>query len=488
MTRPTGRGPHRMPGGVRSLPTILLAAIVLSGCERQGGDQAQALLSAPPVPANLAELDDRVVQRIDDASARVTADPDQAQAWADLAMVLQAERMRQQAATCYEQALARDPDQPKWWYWLSSVHDRLGESTAAIDAAARSIALEPDYAPSHYRLGTYRLERGELEPAAAAFQRATELDPDYPGGWVGLARVHLQRDENDEAVAVLERLQTSHPDDVQIKRLLVTAYRQAGVESELDPVVAIQDEGQVWGDPWEDELFDVRQDPEMRRIGMLLQEGQASVVIPLLEAKRVSEPEATHFLPQLAEAYYQMGRTKEARQTYRQVLVSEPANVPARMALARILLVEERAPGAIARLDEVIEIQPRYAKAHEMKGWILYEQGQFEAALPELRTALELDQRNPKVRVWIGFALLGLSEWEQARQEFVSLLDEDTQNGDAYLGLGKAQLKLRRLDEAAASLARAEELGTQESTDLEIVKQSLATARARQEQHADDGH
>ena len=461
---------------------ILVAGLALA-CGTKGPD----LLLEPPVPSNLTQLDDRVVLRIDEASARVRNDPGAAQVWAELAMVLQAERMRQQAATCYEQALAREPDQPKWWYWLASIRDRLGESDAAIEAVRRSIELEPGYAPSYYRLGTFHLERGELDPASAAFQRASRLDSDYPGGWAGMARVHLQRDENTQAVDLLVRLSAEHPADAQVKRLLVTASRQAGLDSEIDAVLAILEDGQVWSDPWQDELFGVRQAPEMRRIGMLLQEGKAAEVIPLLEAKRVAEPEAMHFLPQLAEAYYQTGRTKDARRTYRLVLESEPDNVPARMALARILLKEERAPGAIARLDEVIEIQPRYARAQEMKGWILYDQGQYEAALPPLRRALELEQRNPDVRVWIGFSLLGLAEWEEARTVFTKVLELDPRDGDAHLGLGKAQLKLRLLDEAEASLTRAEELGTEEKTDLEKVKQSLATARARQQQRDGGG-
>ena len=191
-------------------------------------------------------------------------------------------------------------------------------------------------------------------------------------------------------------------------------------------------------------------------------------------------------LSYLGEAYFQTGRSTEAREIYRQVLEYEPDNVPARMALARILVDEDSLVGALTRLDEVIRIQPSFAKAHEMKGLILYEKGRFQAALPPLRRVLELDQRNPNVHAWIGFCHLGLQQWEEALRQFEVVVEQDPENGDAYLGVARAQLRLRRLDEAEAALARAEELGTRQS-NLGRVKKSIANARARQARRAEEG-
>ncbi len=466
--------------GLRSVLVPLLAAAQLAACDRAAGD----LLAEPPLPGSLEAFDERVVARIDAACERVREAPDDPATWAELGVVYEVESVRSLALACYAQALARDPERPKWWYRSAVVQWRLGDLRDAIARITRAIDLEPEYAPCYYRLGTFHLELGELDPAWEAFGRALELDPVFAGGAVGRARVHLQRDQAADAVEILESLIARDPGDAIVSRLLVTAYRQAGLERDLrvarDRGEVDEEVGQLWVDPWQAELREYRHASEMRRVTRLLRKGDGGHALQILERKREEDPDSPSLLLHLAEAYFQDGRIRDARRSYREYLEHQPSNVAARMGLARIHESQGLPHLAVQKLDEVIEIQPTYGRAYELKARILHENEQYEMAVPVIEKALEYDQRNPDLWLWLGHGRIALDRFRAAAQAFDSLLEQDPENGDAWLGRARAHLKLRELDAAERALERARELGTQTPWTLDQLDHSLRNARERE--------
>ncbi len=459
----------------------VLAACAGLACGCRDGDAPSSL--APPLPGNLSELDPRVVQRIRPAHERVVAEPASARAWAELGLVYEAERLRNLALACFQEASARDPAEPRWPYREACTLSALGRPAEASSAIERSIALEPGYAPSHWRAGDYRLGLGELEAAERSFRRAIELDPAFPGGWYGLARLHLQRDESQAAVLVLEDLRRRQGEDGAILRLLAEAYRQVGRAEELGDAAALQvdEDGPVWNDPWELEARAYRQDPALLHVGEMIQDGRTEEAVQLLlDARRASGDPLAHAL-QLAEAYLELGRHSESEREVRALIESEPGNSGAHVLLSRLHQGRGEIEAALEELEIVTTLQPTYGGAFAAQGMLFYRQGDLERAAGALARALELGVSDAEVRYTLGQAQLTLNRWPDARSTFEALVALESENGDAWAGLAKARLKLRDLPGAESALERALATTVRQRGFVEQVREAVERARARRE-------
>ncbi len=471
------------------LACIVMADLPLQSCGT--AETSGALLPEPPLPADLENYDERVIERLRSAAEHVRESPSSALAWGELGMIYEVERMRGLALVCYQQARLREPEVPKWWYRSAICHWRQGEIDAALQAIAETIRLSPSYAPAYYRHGTFQLETGELASARESFARAMELDQEYFGGWLGTARVLLLEERSAEAIEILERLREEDPSDRSVVNVLAAAYREAGrdPESTLPTSALPEDEelGRHWNDPWEDEIRELRRVPEMLQAGTMVARGNGEEAIPILERLRDERPAEIQILLQLSEAYAQADRLQEARRTYRTILDVDPDHVLARIGLARLREREGERAVALQLLDEILARQPDYGPALAEKARILYEGQQYEQAIPWLVRALEVDQRNPELWFWLGWSQLTLRLWEDAREAFQNLLERSPERGDAWLALAKAQVKLDQLDEAEKALQRAEEIGVETPRLLQEVAQALERARAQEGRREGEG-
>lgn len=457
--------------------TVLLAcACALLACERQ---TSTVLASEPPLPADLAELDPRVVERIELARRSVLLRPDDADAWGELGMVYAVERLRNLAIACYGQAAARDPAEPRWPYREACMLYATGRLEDAAAAMARSLAIEPGYAPSHWRLGTYRLELGDLAGAEDAFRRATEVGPDFPGGWVGLAKIHLQGDETDRALDSLAPVLASHPADPIATRLLHEAQRSGGVAVGVALQTGDPSEAPApWPDPWEEELRSLREAPGLLEANRLIQQGKGEEALRVLAEVEASS-DRQDFVLHLAEAHLLLGHYAEAEAAVRELLSTAPESAFARVRLARILEQRGALDQAAAELDHALRNQPRYAEAWAAKGRLCFKQKDYPRAFEALKVAVESGDRDPKTAEALGFAALAVQRWKDARAAFESLVASADASGDAWTGLAKARLKLGEFDAAEEALRRAAESGVGHGGFHGEVEKALAKARER---------
>lgn len=462
---------------------MLLAALAASCADGGRAALPDGQLAQPPLPGNLDSIDPDVRERIEASSARVSEDPAGADRWADLGQLYEVVGLRAQALDCYAQAQLRDADEPRWWYRSAICRGRMDDVRTALADMDHALALAPDYGPAHYRRGMFALEDGDLDTAWSAFQRAVDVAPDYFGGWTGMARVHLQRDETDDAVRVLESLVDRSPSDGTVGALLASAYRQAQTpEGERRTVgrPTSEEDKRFWDDPWQSELRSFRRAPESHRITRLLQRGKAGPVIRKLERRRDEEPDNTEFLPELAEAYFQVGRVDEARATYLALLEREPDDVGACMALARFHEAAEELRDALPWYDRAIRIDPSFGMAWAARGRILFEGAQYGPAIETLETALELDQRDADLYLWLGASRMFVSDWDGAKRDLGVYLSNEPDDSDAHLYLAKAHVKLGELDAADAELERVRALGTSMRAMLDQIESTLERARSRQ--------
>jgi Flp pilus assembly protein TadD len=127
--------------------------------------------------------------------------------------------------------------------------------------------------------------------------------------------------------------------------------------------------------------------------------------------------------------------------------------------------------GAVAECRKAIEIDPKYAKAHNLLGYFLLGQGHLDEAILAFRTAVECDPKFGIAHSNLGRALVD-KDLDEAIAEFHKAIDCDPDRAIARLNLGFALIKNEDFARAVAELRKA--------TDLEpknpLVRINLASA------------
>ncbi|MBC7337769.1 MAG: tetratricopeptide repeat protein, partial [Clostridia bacterium] len=101
----------------------------------------------------------------------------------------------------------------------------------------------------------------------------------------------------------------------------------------------------------------------------------------------------------LGVAALREGRPEGAASYWRQVLAGGSGFLPARRALATLLVQQGRAAEGIALWEEVVRAEPRNAEARSYLAQALLLSGEFERARQAAREAAELDADDPRSAV-----------------------------------------------------------------------------------------
>lgn len=144
-----------------------------------------------------------------------------------------------------------------------------------------------------------------------------------------------------------------------------------------------------------------------------------------------------------------LGRCEDAMDSFLLALHFRPRFAPAcyNMALAAHRL-GDRAQ-AVASLERAIEIDPDFAVARSMLGYVLtHEMDEFEAGAAQIRKALELSPADPDVRCNYSAVLVQEGRAAEALAICDELLAADPQLHEARLNRSLALLKLGRFAQA----------------------------------------
>ncbi len=431
----------------------------------------------PPLPDRLDQVSEPVAELVQEAAEAVRTAPGDAQAWARLAQVYEANLLTSYAETCYRELLALEPESAQWWHRLAVVQAATGAHREALQSMRRSLDLLA-YPPSYWKLGTWLLEDGELEAARAVFEEATRKSPRYPGGWAGLARVHLQSDRPEEAIRAIQTVLRSQPDPYA-RQLLGAAYRQSG-RTEAPEAQAAWDTSREpsWPDPWQAQCQSHVAESPLRRARRLQAAGRPEEAVEVLEAVAAGGPDAVRALSILADVHYKEGDTARALAAFERILELEPRNTWTWINISRIHQNAGDLPRAIETLDRAIRLHPDYGTLHATKGQLLFATGQYEAAAQSLHSALDRDDRNVETRTLLGQSLNALGRWEEARGVLLALLDETYPPPQALLALAQAHLQLGELEQAQTHLQRAASLGRVDAQSMDDLRRELEEALA----------
>lgn len=307
--------------------------------------------------------------------------------------------------------------------WLLELHE-LEEAARCFE---RALALDPADPAAAIGLAQVRLEAGEPERALEGLE-----DPDLlagPNGPLarrvrGTALARLGREEEAaRELALGKSARTVYPDpwsrEVQEHRIGTSAA--------------------------------------LLKATRLLTRGRADAAAQVLEEARERSPDDSRVLRKLASVYTRLARPADARAALEEAVALEPDDALLRVGLCWALSMGGDFEAALACMDDAIAVAPRAPEVHANKAQLLLELGRFAAVVEAVDAAAQRGVVGGALEVIAGKALVELERHEDALARFAAAAARDDGSAaDAWVGRTIALLRLGRDDEAAEALRRAE--------------------------------
>jgi eukaryotic-like serine/threonine-protein kinase len=308
-----------------------------------------------------------------------------------------------------------------------------------------------------------------------------------------LARVQKLRVSSRSSVFALK----GKPHDPRsVGALLGVSYvlegmvRKAGTRLRITAQLIRTDTGNVvWSDRFDRELsdlFDVQDEIARTLVATLL-------ATSLSELDDASHP-AQRAASEAAYRYYLRGRyawnkrsaegVVEAIRWFEQAIAEDPGYAPAYAGLAdsyalhvdyRSVPVKEGFRRAREYALQALALDDSVAEAHASLAWTLFiYEWDWEGSAREFTRAIELDPRYATAHQWYGFLLASQARFSEALIEAHTAVELDPASVSVRRSLGYAYYYARRFDEARSYLARAVEMNPLAEETYRIIALSWA--------------
>ena len=196
--------------------------------------------------------------------------------------------------------------------------------------------------------------------------------------------------------------------------------------------------------------------PMLLDAAIALHDGRLHVAEPLLKAYLKRDPFDARAIRMLAELAGRIGRNQDAENLLRRALELAPAFTAARANLALVLYRQNRAPEALAELDELLSTEPDHIGHANLKAAALGRLGGFEEAITLYEHVLAVAPNQPKVWMSYGHMLKTVGRQADGVAAYRRAIALEPALGEAWWSL--ANLKTVRFadaDIAAMKQARA---------------------------------
>src|SRR5438552_6832018 len=164
----------------------------------------------------------------------------------------------------------------------------------------------------------------------------------------------------------------------------------------------------------------------------------------------------------------------KAKKLALQALEMSPSLAETHASLAwATLLYDHDFLAAEREFERSIELNPRYAPAHQWFGLYLGMMGRYEEGYTEVTRAIRLDPHSIMNQT-LGFLLIFARRYDQAKEQFEKALELDPNFAQAYWGLGAADLYKSLPQPAIAAIQKAVQLSEGASLFLTTLGEAYA--------------
>jgi len=466
---------------LNAFPQSYPARVLLGVARLQDKDFADAisvlkpLLASNPDDAKVLELigtsylgQGKTSEGIEYLQRAVALQPGTAATHVKLGLSLMMQGDREQGIGEIEAAIELDAKQEQVETLLVYSYLRAREFGKALDAAKRFQAKDPGNAPAITLTALVYMAKGDDSNARALLNEALEVAPGDPGAASALARLEIKHGNTDKAKSLYQEVLKHHPGHLPaLMELAAFDATEGNIEkakiwleqtveanpTELQPRVLLARHYLRLGQPSRALTLMREVEEEYPKHPLLLAElGRAQLAMDEYANALASFGTLLQIRPGSVGAHYYLAKTHSAtgdlnrmRQHLNQALRLNPEHFLSKLAMARLLTLENKADAADKLVGELKTSHPRHADVYMLEGWIATRRNQSQAAIQAYSEALKLAPGS-ELTVTYAQALWQSGEQEQARTTLEAWLQDQPEDllvryalAESYLSLGQSK-------------------------------------------------
>lgn len=408
----------------------------------------------PPIPTvDLAALDNAELSGlIERHVTAVRSNSTNAEAWAALGSVYEANQLWEPALACYRRAAELDLAEPIWAHRALVAWLNTGDMDGAHAWLREEASRFPSFVPLQHRYGIMLLESGELAEAKRVLHRVTGLAPNSPAGYAGVGEAALAVGDYQEAVTNLKHALQLAPEDKMARYLLGRAYRGLGRLDEAERALAEGRGGtrRYFDDAWSAKLAEyaigVRQ--LQTRADRMFREGRLVEAAELLRQVLAAEPDNVEAAINLGTIYVESGQLEEARQMLEHAATDNPDRFEIHVNLAACLQRMDRPAEALVHAERATALAPEVSATNLARGEALMRLDRHGDAREALLRAVRLDPDNATAVQHLANVHVRLGQYSEALGQYEALSKLMPDRWEPYLGIARMHVQLGNMQPA----------------------------------------
>jgi tetratricopeptide (TPR) repeat protein len=296
------------------------------------------------------------------------------------------------AEALLSRAARLDPGDVETWVSLATVQEAGGTPALAEESLARALEVDPDNRDALVDAGRLALRAGAPGRARAYLDRAQGLSEE-PDLTLRVAFTWLSAQHSTEASAVLDGARRAGTADARVSFYAGLLHERAARWEEA--VRAYAEVGAA------SELY---RDARLRRAAALGRAGRPAEGVALLRTALLSTPEDLALYPAYAEALEVSGKPADAERFLRDAATARPSQELTE-ALALLLERQGRPQEAITLLTRAVDQRPRQESLLFSLAAAYERAGNHTQSLARMREVLAINPDNASALNFIGYTL-----------------------------------------------------------------------------------
>jgi tetratricopeptide (TPR) repeat protein len=412
---------------MRTILGLVLCALISLGSD------------VPNVPdVDTSSFSPAVKAQIERAESEARARPQDANAIANLGMVLQAYDQYAAAAQAYSRALALEPQNFDWASLLGLAELEQGQFEVAAKTFRSALRVRPGDRPAQLHLAQCLEATANWDAARRLYEEILREHGDCPQAWYGLGRVQAAGGDHSSAAVSFSKACNLFPQYGAAQFALAGELRKLGKPAEAETHLALYAKNSAIEPRLEDPVSErVRQlnqssTVHLQRGAELASAGKLEDAIQEQRAVLQSDPNNVQAHINLISLYGRTGDEEAAKQHFETAIKLSPGRADAWYDFGVLLFSEQKYDQAEQAFRRALAINPNHAEAHNNLGAIDELERRPQEAESEFRVAIADRPDYPLARFHLARVLVNQQKYEEAIQQLLRALQPEDENTPTY--------------------------------------------------------
>jgi tetratricopeptide (TPR) repeat protein len=312
----------------------------------------------------------------------------------------------ERAADAYRRAIDADPQYAEAHANLGAVLARLGQYDQAVLSYARALLINPQLNAARLNLGLAHYRAGALAAAVETLKAAHAADPSLLQARQLLGLVLVETGKDAEAIPHLEASAQAEPAEPAVLFALGRAYARRGdgrADAIADRLAHTREGLPLWH--------------QLRGL-VLQQENRHDQALKAFEAASALNDMLPRLFVNVGVSRLALGDHGGARRAFDAALARSERDAAAHVYLAWLDEQDDRLVDARRHAERAVELDTDLAESRGLLGRVLLKDGSAAAAVGHLERAVSADPENASWRFLLGQAYHRLGKAAAAAREF----------------------------------------------------------------------